>query len=263
MKPTVYIETSVIGHLTTRPSRNVIMAGHQEATRLWWESHRDRYDLWVSQVVLRESQAGDKQTAEERMQVLVPLRILEISPLDLDLAERLLEAEALPAKASEEALHVAIAATNNLNYLLTWNLKHINNPATKPLIEETIRESGYRPPIIGTPDQLLESMFAVPIVEGRRRFCKAAAASMNFDLRATFDQIKAEEKASGRELFRLNSREPYKATELREKQTRVIDPEEEARAYASFQEALEEVNREDWYRTVLHEGWNTEDGGRI
>ena len=156
MKPTVYIETSIIGHLTTRPSRNVIMAGHQEATRIWWESHRDRYDIWISQVVVRESQAGDKQAAEERMKILAPLRTLEILQLDLDLAERLLEAGALPAKAAEDALHVAIAATNKLNYLLTWNLKHINNPATKPLIEKTIRESGYRPPVICTPDELLE-----------------------------------------------------------------------------------------------------------
>ena len=106
-------------------------------------------------------------------------------------------------------------------------------------------------------------MFTDPIVEELHRFREADAALKNFDLRAIFDQIKAEERASGRELFRLNSSEPYQAIQQREKRTRVVDPEEEARIDASYQEALEEVNREDWYRTVLHEGWNTEDGGCI
>ena len=156
MKPTVYIETSVIGYLTTWPIRDLIVAGHQQSTRLWWDSQRVRFHLLASQVVLRESQAGDRQAAEERLKLLAQIDLLEILGIDLDLAERLLEAGALPAKAADDALHVAIAATNKLNYLLTWNLKHINNPATKPLIEKIIRESGYIPPTICTPDELLE-----------------------------------------------------------------------------------------------------------
>ena len=158
MKPTVYIETTIIGYLTTRPSRNVIMAGHQESTRLWWESHRNRFHLMGSQVVVRESSAGDQDAAADRLALLTEIELLEVLQIDVDLAERLLEAGALPAKAADDALHVAIAATNQLKYLLTWNLKHINNPATKPLIEKTIRESGYTPPVICTPDELLEVM---------------------------------------------------------------------------------------------------------
>ena len=111
-----------------------------------------------SQVVVRESSAGDQDAAADRLALLTEIELLEVLQIDVDLAERLLEAGALPAKAADDALHVAIAATNKLKYLLTWNLKHINNPATKPLIEKTIRESGYTPPVICTPDELLEVM---------------------------------------------------------------------------------------------------------
>lgn len=156
MKPTVYVETSVIGHLAAWPSRDVIVAGHQQSTRIWWEDHRERFELFVSQVVLRESQAGDKQAACDRSTYLSEISVLEILQIDLDLAEQLILAGALPEKAADDALHVAIAASNQVNYLLTWNLKHINNPATKPLIEKVLRESGYHPPVICTPEELLE-----------------------------------------------------------------------------------------------------------
>lgn len=156
MKPTVYIETSIIGHLTTRPGRNVILAGHQESTRQWWEFSRDRFDLRASQLVIAESQAGDPTAAAERLLLLEQLMIYEILEVDVELAQKLLKVGALPPKAADDALHVAIATTNQVDYLLTWNLKHINNPATKPLIEATIKQAGYWPPVICTPDELLE-----------------------------------------------------------------------------------------------------------
>ncbi len=75
MKPTVYIETSIIGHLTTRPGRNAILAGHQESTRQWWEFSRDRFELRASQLVIAESQAGDPTAAAERLLFLEQLTI--------------------------------------------------------------------------------------------------------------------------------------------------------------------------------------------
>ena len=78
MKPTVYVETSVIGHLAAWPSRDAIVAGHQASTRIWWEEHRQRFELFVSQVVLRESNAGDPQAADDRKKYLTEIRVLEV-----------------------------------------------------------------------------------------------------------------------------------------------------------------------------------------
>lgn len=154
----VYIETTVISYLTARPSRDVVIAGHQQITHDWWETRRSRYELCVSALVLDEAGAGDDQAAQERLRVLQPMLVFETTIEALDLAEELLRAGALPKKAADDALHIAVAATKAVPYLLTWNCRHLANATMRPVIEAVCISKGLKAPIICTPEELLESM---------------------------------------------------------------------------------------------------------
>jgi hypothetical protein len=157
MPERVYIETTVVSYLTARPSRDVVIAGHQQVTREWWDTRRTHYELCVSQLVLDEAEAGDAQAAQERLVVLRPMLVLETTAEAVGLAKELLRAGALPAKAVHDALHIAVAATKAVPYLLTWNCRHIANAAMRPVIETACNAQGFKAPIICTPEELLEA----------------------------------------------------------------------------------------------------------
>ena len=157
MAERVYIETTVVSYLTARPSRDVVIAGHQQVTHEWWDTRRQAYELCVAQLVLGEAAAGDPQAAQERLAILQPLTVLETTTAALELARALLQAGALPAKAADDALHVAVAAAHAVPYLLTWNCRHLANAAMRPLIESVCAANGFKAPIICTPEELLES----------------------------------------------------------------------------------------------------------
>lgn len=154
-KPTVYLETSVIGYLTSKPSRDLIVAAHQQVTQEWWENQRFSFDLYVSQFVLREIGTGNTQLAQERLEAVFGLPVLAATPVALSLADGLIKSVPLPANAEVDALHMAVAAVNGLDYLLTWNNKHIANARTRPKVEQACRDAGWRPPIICTPEELI------------------------------------------------------------------------------------------------------------
>jgi hypothetical protein len=157
MAERVYIETTVVSYLTARPNRDVVIAGHQQITHEWWDTRRESYELCVSQLVLGEAAAGDAQAAEERLAVLHPMTVLETTAAALDLAKGLIQAGALPAKAADDAVHIAVATTHAIPYLLTWNCRHLANAAMRPIIETVCAAKGFRAPIICTPEELLES----------------------------------------------------------------------------------------------------------
>jgi len=153
-KPSVYLETSVISYLASRPSRDVIVSGHQQLTLEWWES-RDDWQLFLSPLVLREAGGGDADAAARRLTFTHGLTRLPMTDDVHTLAANLLAGAALPGNAVEDALHIAVAAVHGMEYLLTWNCRHIAN-ATKRLAISTICEqSGYRTPVICTPEELL------------------------------------------------------------------------------------------------------------
>lgn len=156
MKPTVYIETSIVGYLTTPPSRDLVVAAHQQITRDWWENRRAEFDLCISQFVLAEAGAGNVQYAQERMKVVEGLPLLMATPQAFALARTFIDNGPLPPKAEIDALHLAIAAVSSINYLLTWNSKHIANAKMRPQIEALCRSAGYEPPVICTPEELME-----------------------------------------------------------------------------------------------------------
>src|SRR5215213_1608816 len=126
MKPKVYVESSVISYLTSRPSRDLITAANQEMTQVWWNEHRYDFDLYVSQLVLLEVGAGDPEAAQSR----IALARRAAQKLDLTrecslLGRKLLREAGLPEKANRDTLHVAIAAVHEMDFLLTWNCRHI------------------------------------------------------------------------------------------------------------------------------------------
>ena len=153
-KPTVYIETSIVNYLTARPSRDLLVAAHQQLTVAWWDEQRTRYELCTSQVVLAEARAGDPEAAQRRLAVLERLPLLDVTDAAIALATLLVARQALPAQAAQDALHLAITCVHGMQYLLTWNCTHLANARLRSRIEQVCREAGYVPPIICTPEEL-------------------------------------------------------------------------------------------------------------
>ena len=156
MTPSVYLETTIIGYLAMQPSGVLRIAANQQTTREWWADHRHRFSVYISRFVVAECAAGDAAAAAARLQVLSDVPLLELTNGAESLAAALLDDGPLPPKAATDALHISIAATNGIEYLLTWNCRHIANPALRPRIESICRKMGYEPPVICTPQELLE-----------------------------------------------------------------------------------------------------------
>ena len=155
MKSRIYLETSVISYLTAWPSRDLVRAGHQETTREWWAT-RTTFELYISQLVLEEAAAGDPAAAAKRLEALRDVPVLELTTEATGLGRDLVLEAALPAKAAADALHIAIAAVQGMDCLVTWNCTHIANAMMRPRIEAICRANGFEPPIICTPLELLE-----------------------------------------------------------------------------------------------------------
>jgi hypothetical protein len=156
MKPKIYIETTIVSYLTAWPSPEIIMAANQELTREWWENKRNDYDLVVSEIVLDEASEGDRDAAQRRWEVLKNLPQLDVTDEAERLAAALVADVPLPPKAKSDSLHIAISAVNGIHYLLTWNCTHIANATLRARIETVCRSAGYEPPIICTPQEMLE-----------------------------------------------------------------------------------------------------------
>lgn len=156
MKPKVYLETTIISYLTARPSRDLVVAANQQITQDWWQMRRPSFDLFVSEAVVREASGGDESAARQRLDEIEGIPLLTLTADAAVLAEKLIKELPLPERAVTDAVHVAIAATNGMDYLLTWNCKHLANAVLRSKIEDVCREQGYEPPVICTPQELME-----------------------------------------------------------------------------------------------------------
>ena len=153
--PRLYVETTIPSYLTARPSRDVILAGQQETTRRWWGKKRGDYDLYVSELVLEETAAGDLAIAAARHAALAGLpQLAQTQEVDA-LVARLLAQGIIPPSAAPDAGHIALAAVHAMNFLLTWNCKHIANALHRRRVEAVCAEAGLVCPIICTPHHLI------------------------------------------------------------------------------------------------------------
>ena len=157
MKSKVYIETTIVSYLVASPTRDIIQAAHQQITRQWWE-RRGRFDLYVSRAVVAEARRGNPDAAARRLAALRGIPRLAGGRRVVDLARDLVQRGTLPVQARMDAAHIGIAAAHGMEYLLTWNLRHLANATIRGKIEEAVRAAGMVPPIICTPEELMEPM---------------------------------------------------------------------------------------------------------
>ena len=155
MKPRVYIESTIFSYLAARPSRDQIVEAHQIITRQWWETRRQYFDAVVSEAILLEISAGDVDAARRRLEIARSLPSLRVDERVRQLARRLVESGTVPESHTEDATHIAFAAVYGIDYLVTWNCKHIANAAVRPAIEKICWENAYMPCIICTPEELM------------------------------------------------------------------------------------------------------------
>ena len=155
----VYIETSFVSFLSSKPSRNLLAAAWQQVSLDWWEHRRLLFDLYTSELVIDEAKRGDESAAEQRLSYLEQLPVLNITDSAVVLAQRFLDEGAMPAKAFGDALHVALAVVHRMDYLLTWNCRHIDNAQTKILVRRFCASQDLSFPEICTPQELMGEAF--------------------------------------------------------------------------------------------------------
>ena len=151
----VYVETSIVSYATARPSREPHVIVRQLDARRWWDVHAQRFDLFVSQVVIDEASRGNPIAAEERLRLLEAAKLISITSRMTDIAAELLSRSLLPKTAAADALHVAAAAVSGVDYLLTLNCRHIANAFTLPLIYQMLQDLNVGRPLICTPEEFL------------------------------------------------------------------------------------------------------------
>ncbi len=154
MKQRVYIETCVVSYLSGRLSRDVVIVGRQEITREIWPLLTERFDCYVSALVREEIERGDPEAAGSRLAVLAGMMALAISDEARDLAKAMIQNGLMPSRFAEDALHIAIAAMNGMDYVLTWNFRHLNNVQMKVQIANFLEDYGFEPPVVCSPDEL-------------------------------------------------------------------------------------------------------------
>ena len=156
MKKRVYIETTVASYFTARPSRDIMVASNQEATRSLLPDLTAKYETYISAMVYEEAGKGDPDQARLRLEAIAPFPMPDIEENAKSLADKITDGRGIPPEYPEDALHIAVAAVNGIEVLLTWNFAHLNNPFTRRAIRRIVEEEGYPCPEICSPEELLE-----------------------------------------------------------------------------------------------------------
>ncbi len=153
MPHSIFIETTIPSYYVSRPSRNLLQFARQELTREWWDDRRHEFDLFTSQLVLDEASEGEPAKATERLELLAGLELLDLNEQVEALATKLIGSGILPATAIRDASHLAAAGVHGMNFLLTWNCKHIANPFIADRLQSCFSSMGVYLPNICTPEQ--------------------------------------------------------------------------------------------------------------
>lgn len=151
----VYVETSIFGYLASKASRQVMLLAHQRLTHAWWRERRHAFDLYVSELVLAEAAQGDTSAASKRLRLLRGIPSLALTDEARELAECLVREKAIPKRAAADALHVATAAVHEIDYVVTWNCRHIANAQIRRKVEDACSTAGFVCPLLCTPEELM------------------------------------------------------------------------------------------------------------
>ena len=155
-KQTIYIETSVVSYFTARPSRDLIVAAHQQITHDWWKKVLPQYEAFISPIVLEEASKGDSRAAQLRLENITPFSMLEVLPEIQKLADIYFTEIDIPDKARADSYHLALSAWHGIDFLVFWNCVHIANGRVRMMLEEINSKQGIRTPVICTPEELME-----------------------------------------------------------------------------------------------------------
>jgi len=157
MKPSVYIETTVISYLTAWPGRDLIRLSHEVLTRDWWQDVRPQFDVCTSELVFQEAARGDPAAAADRVRALANIPILPITSEVYKVAKELAAAMSLPTRAEPDAVHLAATACHGISFLLTWNCRHLANAILADKIQQVCQSNGLKSPRVVTPEQLMSA----------------------------------------------------------------------------------------------------------
>ena len=200
-KPKVYVETTVVSYLVARPSNDITVSDRQQATRQLWEEYSDAFEFVTSEIVLGEAERGDSREVQRRTTLLDGLRELRLSPEAATLAHKLINAGAVPLQFLPDAQHIAIAVVHSIEYLVSWNYKHIVNETKRQHITDVCLAAGYQPTTLCTPEVLIEEIQMKeqlepqtdPILEECYRLKEEFAAQFN-SIEELYNYLKAREK---------------------------------------------------------------------
>ena len=200
-KPKVYVETTVVSYLVARPSNDITVFDRQRLTRQLWEEYSDVFEFVTSEIVLGEAERGDPREAERRTGMLDNLTELRLLPEATALAHKLIDAGAVPLQSLSDAQHIAIAVVHNVEYLVSWNYKHIVNETKRQHIKDVCLAAGYQPINLCTPEALMEEIQMKehlepqtdPILEECYRMKAEFSAQFN-SLEELYNYLKAREK---------------------------------------------------------------------
>lgn len=154
-KPTLYLETTIPSYLLAEPSRDLVAAGRQQTTRTWWNRDQSRFSIFISEVVLREANRGDRQAAKRRLAFLAPFPVLDMTPDIQPTIELYLEKSVVPFGSAADAAHLAFACVHHIEFLCTWNFKHLANAFALRRLRQVNEKRGLFTPQVCTPEELL------------------------------------------------------------------------------------------------------------
>ena len=152
--PSVYVETTIPSYLASRPSRDLVTAAHQQITHDWWLVAERHFRLYTSEAVLEEIRQGDPAMAARRVELVLALPVLQLRDEVVELAEIYSKGLGLTLEAKVDLIHIAFAVAYSLDYLVTWNCKHIANGAVIRRLAQINQSLGRSTPVIVTPEEL-------------------------------------------------------------------------------------------------------------
>ena len=147
-----------MSYLAARPSHDVTLAARQQVTLQLWEEYSNNFEFVISNVVVSEAREGNPIAAQRRLEMLANLPVVDMSSEAIMLVDKLIDAGAVPQHSRPDAQHIAIATVNNIEYLVSWNYKHIVNETKRQLINEVCHAAGFQPTTLCTPTELIEEV---------------------------------------------------------------------------------------------------------
>ena len=152
----VYLDTSVVSYFAADLSADSRIAAWQAESRRFWNEYQDRFEFVISDTVIAEARRGNVAKARRRLTVLAPFPRLPMTEAARALAQNLLDERAVPENLRTDAEHIAIATVHGVEYLVSWNHKHLVNENQLRQIRSVCETSGFRLPTVCTPTILME-----------------------------------------------------------------------------------------------------------